>query len=207
MGFGGITKLIPKVAPQPAAKIGAITGGWSPGPQQQLDEFINAINQQNAAADPGPTYDDSGGYSYDDGGGYASGGGLPPYDPATDPSYQALLAQLGLSETLARTTADQQKAQAGRQFATQIPRIQEAGIEQRRGIGFNAEARGMYRSGQRLRDLSLQQRGENERLTDNYTGLADRGASIDQGLQSKLNDLATQKVQAGFEAKLRASGA
>lgn len=186
-------------------RAGTRQGVYTTYTPDQIDQFLASLAPQEPAPAPDPGYID-----------YGGGGGdtyitqaapvMPPYDPATDPSYQALLAQYGLSESLNRNTADQQKAQAGRQAATTIPRIQEQGIEQRRNIGLNAESRGMWRSGQRLRDLSLQQRGESQRLSDVNTGLADRMAGIDTGLQAKLNDLATQRVQAGFEAKLRSSG-
>jgi hypothetical protein len=157
----------------------------------------------------GGGYED-GGVVYVDGGGYDGGGGggypaLPPYDPARDPAFQALLAQLNLNEGQARAAAEAQKAMISRQAANAVPRIQEAGIEQRRGINFNAEDRGMFRSGQRLRDLSLQQRSEQQRLADVYTNLADRNTNIDLSTQAKLNDIANQRVQAGFEAKLRAA--
>lgn len=185
----------------PTAKIGATaSAAGAAGAEQRFLDFVAWLQaQQAAAAQPEPVYDS--GYYSDGGGGYVGGYAAPPrYDPNTDPAFQALLAQLGHNEDLARQQVETQKAIAGRNAATQVPRIQEQGIEQRRNINFGAESRGMFRSGERLRNLSLQQRGESQRLADVYSGLADRNAALDLGLQSKINDIANQRVQANLEA-------
>lgn len=157
-------------------------GGWTQTPPQPA---------------PGP---------YDGGDGGGGGGGvLPPYDPATDPSYQQLLAQLGLSETRARAAAAQKIGNLQSDALLAGPRIQEAGIETRRGIDFGAENRGMFRSGARLRDLALQRRGETQRLGDLERGTARQVAGVNQSLEGQIQDIANQRAQADFQARLRAS--
>jgi hypothetical protein len=168
--------------------------------------FLTDPSNPYLQAQQAPVYADDGG----GGGGYADGGGgggapaVPAYDPATDPAFQALLAQLNLKETMLRQQSQQKLDELGKQSRIAVPRIQEQGIEQRRGINYGHESRGLYRSGARLRDLSLQQRGETQKIGDVYDRLTSGAASIDRGLQSGILDLANQRAQANFEAKLRA---
>lgn len=210
MALGGVN-LIPKaLRPNPVtgalSRIGqAAANTVQNNEDQRFLDFVAWLQRQQAPA-PAP---DPGGYEMgyvDGGGGYYGVPAAPRYDPNTDPAFQALLAQLGHNEDLARQQVETQKAIAGRNAATQVPRIQEQGIEQRRAINFGAESRGMFRSGERLRNLSLQQRGESQRLADVYSGLSDRMAALDLGLQGKINDIANQRVSANLEASMRKAG-
>lgn len=143
--------------------------------------------------------------SYDQGAG--AGGTVvvaPPYDPATDPAYQQLLAQLGLKSTTLQTAAARRIGDIQTEGTIAVPRIQEQGIESRRGIDFSAENRGMFRSGGRLRNLAIQRRGEEQRIGDTARSVARQVAGVNTTLEGQLQDIATQKADAAFQARLRA---
>lgn len=175
-------------------------------------EWLASLNQPppEPAPDygPGPDY---GGYVVDGGGGGTTiieapaPPAPPPYDPNTDPAFQQLMAQLGLSENTARTQAAQKISDAQTEGTIASPRIQEQGAIQRRNISLGWEGRGLYRSGARLRDLAQQQSGETARLGDITRGTARQVSSINQTLQQQIDDLAAKRADANFQAKLRSS--
>lgn len=192
------------IAQYQGQRSGVLPGAYNPNPppvdlgwlRQYLDD---QAAQAQAAQDPG-YYDTGSG-----GGGGVVAAAAPAYDPAADPSYQQLLAQLGLSESQARTTATQRIGEIGAEGAIAGPRIQEAGVQQRQGINNTWEGRGLFRGGARLHDLALQQRGESEKLADNTRSIADKTAAVNQDLQDKLDAISQQKAQAAFSATLKAS--
>lgn len=142
----------------------------------------------------------------DDGSGSGSGFARPRYDPNADPSFQNLLSQLGLKETLSRNQAAQKIESLNTQLGVLLPRIAESGVEQRRGINFGAEARGVFRSGERLRNLALQQRGEQQRVADAQSALARQVAGVNSDLDTTIQQIAQERAQAQLEASMRAAG-
>lgn len=148
---------------------------------------------------------------YDDGG-YYDGPSVvymqppapPPYDPATDPAFQALMAQLGLKGELLKMDTAKRIGEIQREGEIAAPRIKEQGVEQRRAIDYGWEDRGLYRSGARLRDLALQQRGETQRLADLERNTANQVAGLNRRQALDLHDIASQQAEASFQAKLRA---
>lgn len=179
------------------------SGGIIPNPLAGID--WEALGAFLAGPPPEEVY-------YDEGGGYDSGGGgggyapPPAYDPNSDPSYLALLAQLGLEEQRIRNQATESVTRAKTDAAIAAPRIQEQGVETRRGINNNWEGRGLYRSGARLRDLAIQERGQTQRLADLERGTANRISGIGSELASGLAELAQKRTEAAFQASLRAAG-
>jgi hypothetical protein len=179
-------KAAPKMTPELAAYLASL--GQAPPPEE-------------------PTYyDDGGGYAADDGGGYGGPAPLPSYDPNTDPSYLNLMSQLGLAESQSRVRAGEAITRAKLEGAIAAPRIGEQGVETRRGINNNWEGRGLFRSGARLRDLAIQQRGETQRLGDLERGTANRVAGINTELDDQISQLAQKRAEAAFQATMRAVG-
>jgi hypothetical protein len=127
-----------------------------------------------------------------------------PYDPYSDPSFMALMAQLDAQETGLRTQAGQRTQDVSTQLASLLPRIAERGIEQRRGVNGGAAARGVYRGGARLRDLAIQQRGEQQQVGDAQGAAAKSIAGIQQELDAAVQALALERAQRLFEATSRA---
>lgn len=185
-------------------------GGVSPA---DVEEAQNVVNDQIGFGtvpyeqiypnDPAPTDNTD----YGDQGGYDSAPARVPYDPYSDPSFQALIASYGLRADQARAAAAQRIGDLQTEGIIQAPRIQEAGIEQRRGISGNAEGRGLFQSGERLRNLSLQRRGEDQRLADLQRATARGVASTNQSLSQQLADIANQRAQSEFQARLAAGSA
>jgi hypothetical protein len=137
------------------------------------------------------------------GGSYTGGGGgavisRPPYDVNADPSYQAFVAALDQMGETYRSQAAQKQAEYDRQLQDLLPRIAEQGVEQRKNISGAAESRGMFRSGERLRDIGLQQRGETQRVTDAQQATARSKTAVDQNLQQQIADLARQRAERAF---------
>lgn len=160
-------------------------------------------------APPEPDYGTDPGYYTDSGGGggdtiiYEQAPAPPPYDPNTDPAFQQLMAQLGLQENTERTHATQRIAQAQLEGAVAAPRVLEQAELQKRNINQGWEGRGLFRSGARLRDLAVQERGTTQRLGDIERGTARQVTGINQALAEKINQLAGQRLDATFQARMR----
>ena len=175
-----------------------------PSPQPDWEEIQRRIAEQQAA-DQQPDYGPVDyGPMYDTGPAPAA---APPYDPAQDPAFQQLLAQLGIQETAARTQATRLTALAQEDAAIARPRITEQGIEARRGIDTGYEGRGLFRSGARLRSLAIQRRGEGERAGDLERTLSRRVAGVQGNLDTQLRDLAMRRATAQLQGSLAAAGA
>lgn len=134
--------------------------------------------------DPGP-----GGYTI------SGSGAARPYNVNEDPSYLAFIAALDQAQAQAGAIRQQALADADTNLATYKPRIAEAGVEQRRGISGRHEMRGMFRSGQRLRDIGLQQRSEGQQVADLERGVARAKTAANQQYDATLADLARQRAE------------
>lgn len=126
---------------------------------------------------------------------------LPQLTIANDPTYLSYLRSSGYNEDSARMLAARQVDQLKRRVSMAIPGIQEAGIEQRRGIGNSFEARGVFASGERLRQQALQQRGETSQIAALQGGLADQVGDIEIGLRDQIGQLANQRGEYAAQAQ------
>lgn len=174
--------------------------GASPTDVQQAEQGVDDQIYYGAVPEDQiyPPGDQGPGPSYDDGPTYAPS--APAYNPLSDPSYQTLLATLNMQEQQARAQYGQRSAMANTNAAVALPRIAEQGVEQRRGINFGAEARGMFRSGGRLRSLALQQRGEQERTADLQRQLANTLAGYQMDLDQQIMQIALKRADAAAQA-------
>lgn len=126
---------------------------------------------------------------------------LPQLGIANDPVYLSYLRSTGYDEDSARMLAARQVDQMKRRVSMAIPGIQEQGIEQRRGIGNSFESRGVFRSGERLRQQALQQRGETSQIAGLQGELADNVGNIQIGLRDQIGRLANQRAEAAASAQ------
>ena len=117
-----------------------------------------------------------------------------------DPAYNAFMAGLGVQESdIAGNLAVRREGYL-QQYNEALPGYADARITSERNIGTNAENRGMYQSGQRLRDQSeslsridAQQAAAQGAMTRNQAG-AERTAA--QDLSSLRREQALQEINA-----------
>lgn len=120
---------------------------------------------------------------------------LPQLTLETDPSYLTYLRSIGLREEDARATAARQISRVQRDVAGAVPDIQEQGVEARRGIGDGFEARGVFRSGERLRDQALQQRDETKRIAGVYQQGADSESDLNFQRDQTISALSRERAE------------
>lgn len=157
----------------------APAGGF-PGATQQYDP--TAYQQAQAAPESAPA--DQPAY----GGG---GGGGGAYDPTSDPTYQAYIANLDLQLAQQQSNTERQRAALLGQQDNSLQDSATAGNLSRDNISGNYESRGLFNSGGRLRDISQQQ--------------ADQGvreSRIRQGTSTGISDLENALAQAQAHAQL-----
>lgn len=139
------------------------------------DQVNLGLPAQYGTNQPAATPDTTGG----GGGGGGSGGG---YDPSSDPTYQAYIANLDLTQQqqqadTARKIGDLQAAQT-----MNLGNIATAGQASQRNINGGYEGRGLYNSGARLNDLSIQSANqasqENQVKQGTATGISDLEAAL-----------------------------
>jgi len=142
------------------------------------------------------------GYAYDPGpGGYTISGApaAPAYDAYSDPAYLAFVAALDQQQAAYGADLQSRMGQVDSQLNTLLPRIAEQGVQQRDHISGSAEARGMYRSGARLKNISLQQQGEAQRVSDAQTAAAQQKSAMQSAYEQQLADLARQRAEKVME--------
>jgi hypothetical protein len=135
----------------------------------------------------------------DEGPGEAAAPPRPPYDVNQDPSYLAFIAALDQQGTQAGAQRLARLSDADTQRTVYQPRIAEAGVEQRRRIGGSYETRGMFRSGARLRDVALQQRGEAQQQSDLERGVARSKTDAQLAYDQALADIARERATKALE--------
>lgn len=142
------------------------------------------------------------GYAYDQGpSGYTISGApaAPAYDAYSDPAYLAFVAALDQQQAAYGADLQSRMGQVDAQLNTLLPRIAEQGVQQRDRISGSAEARGMYRSGARLKNISLQQQGEAQRVSDAQTAAAQQKSAMQSAYEQQLADLARQRAEKVME--------
>lgn len=185
--------------PPPAPTSGMDGGLRSRAQQAAVQQYLQAAAAQRQPQ-RGPSDSSGGGPYYE-----APPPPAPSYDPNTDPAYQALLRAIGVQEDEARRVATARQGETERQAAEVTPRIAEKGQEERRGIDSSFESRGLFRGGERLRRLGLQQQQEQQRVGDVQRDTTNRVQEIQRALQSQINDLARQRADAALNASYRAA--
>lgn len=149
-----------------------------------------------------PQFPEPATYSYDPGpsGGYVVSGPAPaPYDPYSDPAYLAFLAALDQQQSTYSADLLARQGEVDRQLNEALPRIAQAGTESRRRISSGFESRGTFRSGERLRNIALQQQGEAQQVGDTQSAAARQKSALQSAYNQQIADLARQRAEKAFE--------
>lgn len=122
-----------------------------------------------------------------------------PYNPDTDPVYQAYIASLDLSmaQRQADTTRRKEYLQADQNRL--IDETGQAGEISREGISGNYESRGLFNSGGRLRDIARQQANQNSRENNIREGTTRQTSDLEIQLANALaqSQLSRQNARLG----------
>ena len=117
-----------------------------------------------------------------------------------DPAYMAYVRALDQQRAVAMQGAAYKSDWANILAERDIPRIQEREVENQRNIGNTFEARGVFRSGERLRKQALSQTQAQQRIEDVNLGRTQKIGGYNLNLQSQLSDLARQQAERGYQA-------
>lgn len=115
---------------------------------------------------------------------------------AADVALQAYLRQLGFSEAQARANATAAQQMTARRAMTEVPRIRDLGVEQRRGIAGGFENRGLLRSGAHERAQAVQRREEERSVYDQALSAADQIGGSEQSLAWQIADIQNRRADA-----------
>lgn len=128
---------------------------------------------------------------------------LQSMNPYTDLGYNSFLRGYGLQQNQINSTVARQKAGLESQLQAQRPAWADALSRGLRNIGGNAEANGVFRSGQRLRDQSEFQ-VDQSRAQNNYeAGIRGQEGDLQAQSQNQILDLARQRAEQELAARQR----
>lgn len=121
----------------------------------------------------------------------------------SDPAYLNYLRTMGLGDSDARSAAQRQIDSVNRQLALTVPQMREQGIENIRGIDNSFEARGVFRSGERLRRNAQSEANTQAQIAAAQEGAAGNVAGIMANRDSQLRQLQVGLANAGTDAQQR----
>jgi len=131
-------------------------------------------------------------------------------DPYADPAMLSFIRSAGASENLARLAVANQKSKINRKIAEAGPNYQEALAQGLQGIADTAETRGMYRSGQRLKDQNDFQvkaaRGQSSYLQDLQDRLGDADIELATNIARLQRERDEQELQSRYNVARQVSG-
>lgn len=120
-----------------------------------------------------------------------------------DPTYLTWLRKFGYSQAEAYRQAQAQVEAIRRQFTPAVADIKAEGEIARRGIEGNAESRGIYRSGELLRNLADERAREGRRVAQIYAAGADNLANVRTQLASQLAGLNNTGAEQDYALAMR----
>lgn len=129
-------------------------------------------------------------------------------DLSMDPTYQAMRRAMGFDEGQAKADADLAATRQDVMLDLARPEIAFQGEEARRQISLGAEDRGMWGSGERLRDLAVQRRNEGAQLgqleVQGANSLADIQRAMAQQIAAGRRSFGDRSMAAGADVYLGA---
>lgn len=129
-------------------------------------------------------------------------------DLAMDPTYQAMRRAMGFDEGSAQADADLASARTDVMLDLARPEIAFQGEEDRRTISSGFEDRGMWGSGERLRALAVQRRGQGAQLgqleVQGANSLADIQRAMAQQIAAGRRQFGDQAMGVGADVYLGA---
>lgn len=111
---------------------------------------------------------------------------IPAPSPYADPTYLAFLRSAGADEGMARLATQSQKDRINRQIAMSVAPFKENLAYGLQNIAGGAEANGMFRSSQRLRDQQRYETQANRQQAGFETGLREQAADLDLSLAQQI---------------------
>lgn len=129
----------------------------------------------------------------------------PPAFPAgsTDPAYLAFQRQYAYQTQLAEQNAARQYQLLAQQMLLGPQQLAEQGVISRRNISGGDEARGIYRSGERLQSLADERTAEAQKLAALRLAGSGQYGSIVEQLQQTLAGLSNQAAEQQLAVGLR----
>lgn len=123
--------------------------------------------------------------------------------PTADSAYLTALRSLGYDKATAYRIAARNVAQVNRQMGLAEDDVKASGDISRRNISGNAEVRGIYRSGEHLRNLSEQRASEGRRLGSIQSIGAGQIGGYQNSLEQSLSDISRQRAEQEMALSLR----
>lgn len=128
---------------------------------------------------------------------------LRSVNPNLDMSFGSFLRGAGLQQAQIGAQTQRHNAYLDQQLADQRPLWADQLRTGLRGISDNAEGRGMFRSGQRLRDQNEFQSNQNQQQLSYENSVRRQQNENSASAQSQLLDLARQRAEAELAARQR----
>lgn len=132
---------------------------------------------------------------------------MAPSSLDQDPTYLALRRAMGFDEGSTQANADLETTRAQTMLDLARPELAFQGAQQRRQINLGAEDRGMWGSGERLRDLAVQRRNQGAQLgqleIQGANSIADIQRQMAQQIAAGRRSYADQTLSAAGDAYLR----
>lgn len=117
---------------------------------------------------------------------------------AQDPAHLAFLRALGLEDQEDAATTQQNVDAMNRRAGLALTDLAESGIRSRQQIADSREARGLWRSGERLRAQSDQQAQEARQASQISAGVATDTAALTQQLAQRRAERERRRAEVGF---------
>ena len=122
----------------------------------------------------------------------------PQASLAVDPAWLAFRRSLGVEDAADAATTQQQIDALNRRAGLQRGDLIEQGVQQRQGIADSHEARGLFRSGGRLKSQAQQQSGEGKALGQIEAGLAEGVSGLAQSLAQRRAERERRGAEQGL---------
>lgn len=117
---------------------------------------------------------------------------------AVSPAWLAFRRSLGIEDATDAATTQQQVDALNQRAGISRADTLEQGVKARQGIGDSMEARGLFRSGERLKAQSEQQTGEAKQLSDMEANLSQSVAGLTQSLAQRRAERQRQSAETGL---------
>lgn len=160
-----------------------------------VDQVVKTPANTAAASPPQPQYDFQ----------PLAAPQLSNMNPYTDLGYNSFLRGMGLNQSQIQSQVARQKEGLSAQLEAQRPVWADALSRGIRNIGGNAEASGVYKSGQRLQNQNEFQVDQSRAQNAYESGIRGQQADLGAQLQAQMQDLARQQAEQELSARQRLS--
>lgn len=124
-------------------------------------------------------------------------------EPEMDPSFLAFQRALGVEEAELRASIAMRRSAVQRRIANQLPQVREATQRSVRDVGLSAEARGVFRGGNRAQDQADEIRQGALQEQNIIQGGQEEIASLEAELAQQIAANRRRQSEAELEARQR----